>query len=80
MYSSFLFLHMMEKYNYFQGIDKYFRELGKVFLELKNEGVNYPANNYQNLLNSEFYIETQKPKTYVENMSFDYEKVSNIFE
>jgi hypothetical protein len=61
MYGKFLFLHMVKKYNFFQGVDVFFRELGKVLLELKNDGLVQPAGFYQDVLNTTFFVkETQK--------------------
>lgn len=59
---------MMKKYNYLHGMDKYFKELAKVFLELKQEGITYPAESYQCLLNSRFFISDQ-PSTYVDSLN-----------
>lgn len=77
MHTVLLFLHMIKKYNYFQGADRYFRELAKVFLELKQEGNRFPADNYQNILNSTFYVEDNKSSSYVESMGFKYEQLAD---
>lgn len=66
---------MMKKYNYFQSMDGHFRELAKVFIELKQEGIAYPAENYQRTLNSHFYLQNDMPKTYLDAMEFGYKKV-----
>ena len=79
MYANFLFLHMMRKYNFYQCLDKYFRELATVFLELKENGYNYPAESLQEILNSEFYVESNQPNTYVDAEKFDYQKVNKFY-
>lgn len=55
-----MFLHIVKKYNFFQATDVFFRELGKVLLELKNDGLIHPANSYQDVLNSTFFIKDKQ--------------------
>lgn len=76
MYPAFMYLSLMKNYNYFGGIDKYFKELGKVFLELDAAGIPFPADNYQQLLNRHFYISENPNMTYIESMNFAYKTVS----
>lgn len=60
MATKIVFLNLVKKYNFFQGIDVVFRELAKVLIELRQEGVTEPAQNYQDLLNSNFFVSKQK--------------------
>lgn len=78
MGARFMYLHIMKKYNYFHGMDTYFRELAKVFIELKQEGITYPAENLHKLLNSDFYVTSSTPQTFVEATNFGYKKVSIV--
>lgn len=72
---------MIKKYNFYQGIDVYFRELAKVFIEMKEEGLSHPADTFQQILNSEFSISPSESSTYVQNMDFRFKKVKlrNLF-
>jgi hypothetical protein len=79
MYESFMYLYMVKHYNYFGSVDKYFKELAKVFLELKSGGVPYPADNYQNLLNRHFFVKGEGSQNYVDNMQFAHQKVSVLY-
>ena len=55
---------MMKEYNFFQGIDILFRELAKVLIELRNEGITEPAQNFENLLNSTFFVSKEKEQDF----------------
>lgn len=66
---------MLKKYNFFQTLDGYFRELAKVFLEIKKEGDASFADRYERVLNSTFYLTSSTPKTYFESMDFTYKNV-----
>ena len=79
MYTSFLYLYMIKNYNFFSGIDKYFKELAKVFLELKSTGLKYPSENYQELLNRQFFLKNDQDSTYFENMDFEYKNVYFVY-
>ncbi|CAI2365840.1 unnamed protein product [Moneuplotes crassus] len=68
MATKIVFLNMIKKYNFFQGIDILFRELAKVLIELKEEGISEPAQNYENLLNSTFFVSQDKDKTFEANL------------
>jgi len=59
-----LFLDMMKSYNFFQVMDVVFRELAKVLLELKQEGIPQPSEAYHSLLNSTFFVNQQKEPTF----------------
>ena len=79
MYTVLLFLRMIKKYNYYQGMDAYFRELAKVFIELKEDGFSLPSETFQELLNSEFRISSEENHTYIKDMNFRYKKVIKSF-
>lgn len=51
MNAIFLYLKIIKKYNFYQGMDVYFRELAKVFIEMKEEGLSHPAETFQQILN-----------------------------
>ena len=78
MYTVLHFLKMIKKYNFYQGMDAYFRELAKVFIELKEDGINLPAETYQEILNSEFRIIPTESKTYIQSMDFRFKKVITL--
>lgn len=76
MNAIFLYLKIIKKYNFYQGMDVYFRELAKVFIEMKEEGLSHPAETFQQILNWEFSINPTENKAYVQEMDFRFKKVN----
>lgn len=73
VYASFLYMRIMKRYNAFHSLDDYFRELAKVFLEIKNEGNPKFADNYQRILNSNFYVDPVSSQSHVDAMQFGFQ-------